>query len=83
MNDVVALAMDRAVQSFGNRGDGAFNAAGFGQALMQIAGLNGVVDGLLVRAILTGRPDVEVLKGGAHFRRVLTTTAPAAKGEST
>lgn len=69
MNDLVALAIDRAVDRFGGT-DGIFNAAGFGIALMQLAGLKGVIDGHLARAILTGRTDVAVLAGGAHFRRV-------------
>lgn len=66
--DTVWLAMHQAVEDFGGEEDGVFNAAGFGAALMRIAGLRGVMDGHLVRAILSGRTDVEMLKGDAHFR---------------
>lgn len=69
MNDVIALAVDRAVLRFGNRSDDTFNAAGFSEALMAIAGLDGAIDGRLVRAILTGRPDVEPL-GEGMFRKL-------------
>jgi len=62
--------MDRAVVAFGGRGDGLFNGAGFGHELMGLAGLCGIVDGMLVRAILTGRRDVEIMPGGSHYRRV-------------
>lgn len=71
-NDVVRLAIDRAVKRFGDKGDGLFNAAGFGIELMKLAGLNGSVDGLLVRAMLTGRPDVMPEPDGAHYRRSAT-----------
>lgn len=67
-NDLVGLAMDRAVKSFG--GDGIFNAAGFSNELMRLANLKGSIDGHLVRAILTGRADVMVLHGGAHYQRI-------------
>jgi len=67
--DTVWLAMHQAVEDFGGEEEGIFNAAGFGAALMRIAGLKGVIDGHLVRAILSGRTDVEILKpGDAHFR---------------
>lgn len=73
MNDLIRLAMERAVQRFGDKGDGLFNAAGFGAAFAELAGTSGSVDGLHVRAMLTGRPDVQPLKGGAHYR-LLTET---------
>lgn len=65
--DVVRLAAEQATKRF-DSSDSVFNAAGFGKSLMQIAGLKGVIDGHLVRAILCGRNDIEILKGGAHFR---------------
>jgi hypothetical protein len=67
MNDTVALAARQAAEAFG-KGDGTFNAAGFGHALKRIADLDGGIDGKLVSAILSGRRDIEVLAGGSHFR---------------
>lgn len=69
--DVVKTAIDRAVERFGDRGDGLFNAAGFGVALMELAGLKGVIDGTLVRAILSGRADVAMELDASHFRRIV------------
>lgn len=69
--DLVKAAIDRAVERFGDRGDGLFNAAGFGVALMELAGLKGVIDGNLVRAILSGRADVAREPDASYFRRVL------------
>lgn len=65
-NDMVALAMERASARFGGS-DGIFSSAGFGVALKQLSGLEGAIDGHLVRTILTGRRDVIVLSGG-HYR---------------
>lgn len=70
MNDLVRLAIDRAVRDFGDKGDGLFNAAGFGLRLGQLAGIKGGIDGHVVRAILTGRPDVAPESDGAHYRRL-------------
>lgn len=67
--DVVWLAMHQAVVAYGGEADGMFNAAGFSSCLMRIAGLKGVIDGILVSAILAGRTDVEALdSGGSHYR---------------
>lgn len=66
MNDLVNLAMRRAVEAFG-RSDNVFNGAGFGTQLMKLANLEGGIDGNLVEAILCGRDDVIQLKGGAHY----------------
>lgn len=65
-NDVVSLAAEQAAKSFGGN-DGMFNGSGFGLAIGRIAGIKGGLDGLIVRAILAGRSDVEVL-GGGHYR---------------
>lgn len=70
MNDLVRLAMDRAVKAFGDKGDGLFNAAGFGLAIHRLAGVTGGMDGHVVRAVLTGRPDVKPEPDGSHYRRV-------------
>lgn len=69
INDVISLAMDRAVVRCGDRKDGIFTAANFSTELMTIAGLEGVIDGRLVRTILTGRLDVEPL-GDGMFRKI-------------
>lgn len=66
MNDLVRLAMERAVKSFG--GKNMFNAAGFSNALTYLAGVNGVIDGEIVRVILAGRKDVRPLFGGGHYQ---------------
>lgn len=71
-NDLIRLVMERAARRFGGS-DGTFNSAGFGVEFCKAAsstGYGGSIDGKLVRAMLTGRQDVEVLKGGAHFRVV-------------
>lgn len=66
-NDLIHLAMEEACRKFGGN-DGVFNAAGFSQAMMHHARLRGGIDGLLVRVLLTGRDDVDVLHGGSHYR---------------
>lgn len=68
MNDLIHLAAERAVQLFGDKGDGIFNGAGFSKAFTRLADVNGPIDGRVVRAILTGRPDIELLYGGSHYR---------------
>lgn len=69
MNDLIRLACERAVDYFGGS-DGTFNAACFSGALTKLAGVNGAIDGNVVRVILAGRPDVEPLKGGEYYRLV-------------
>jgi hypothetical protein len=82
--DIIALAMTLAVQEYSgiclffepsyNKDVGIFNASGFSQALTQLIGLRSGLDGDLVRAILSGRPDVEPHHpGNAHFRRISAT----------
>jgi NAD(P)-dependent dehydrogenase (short-subunit alcohol dehydrogenase family) len=72
MNDVIRLAAERAVESFGGS-DGVFNAAGFSQAFIAMSPTSEQIDGYVVRLMLAGRSDVEPLKGGAHFRLVPST----------
>lgn len=69
--DLIYLAMVRAVAKFGGS-DGTFNAAGFGNAFAALAGVSEAVDGHIVRAMLCGRKDVEILYGGCHFRLIET-----------
>lgn len=70
MNDLVNLAMRRAVEEFGGK-DNVFNAAGFGTQLMKLANLQGGIDGNLVEVILCGRDDVIQLSGGSHYMLVV------------
>lgn len=72
MNDLIRLAAERAAGSFGGH-DGTFNGAGFSQEFAKLAGINGAIDGKLVRAMLTGRRDVRVLRGGSHYRLLAST----------
>ena len=66
--DLVHQAMQEAAARFGGS-DGILNSAGFGLALTDLAGMvTRGLDGKLVRAILSGRPDVQELPGGSHFR---------------
>ena len=74
MNDMLHFAMLRACIIFGNQGDNLFNNVSLAQALSSISGVDAVLDGSLVKALLVGRDDVEVLSGGCHFR-VLTRIA--------
>ena len=66
-NDLIHLAMQRAVELFGGSDD-IFNAACFSQSLRKLAGLGEMIDGQLVTVILCGRTDVIPLAGGSHFR---------------
>lgn len=66
-NDLIRLAAERAAKAFGG-GDGTFNGAGFSNEFAAIAGIRGAIDGHAVRAMLTGRADVRILKDGAHYR---------------
>ena len=64
--NIVTYALADAVGRFGGQGDGLFNLAGFGMAMAGAAGLR--LDTQQLRRLLAGRPDVEQLAGGAHFR---------------
>jgi hypothetical protein len=74
VNDFVGLVIERAVEAFGGKKDGVFNAACFSTALSKMSAVNQTLDGRMVRALLCGRRDVEVLPGG-HYRY-----SPAPKG---
>ncbi len=66
-NDLVALAMQMACERFSASG-GTFNGACFSSAFRELAGVTCNLDGHVVATILSGRSDVEVLKGGSHYR---------------
>jgi hypothetical protein len=68
-SESVVLAMRMAAESFGGD-DGVFNGAGFSQAMRQLSGVTCTLDGYVVATILDGRSDVEVLKGGSHYRMI-------------
>lgn len=67
MNDMLRYAMEKAVILFGNKGDNIFTNACLSEAITSLAGVKGVLDGHVVRCLLVGRPDVDVL-GSCHFR---------------
>lgn len=67
-NDCVRLAIHEAVRTFGNDSDKTFNLAGLSAALCRLADVPGIIDGSVCRVILTGRTDVEPLRGGSHYR---------------
>lgn len=47
--------------------DNVFTSSGFSKCLMKIAGLNGGIDGALIRAILIGRNDIQEV-GKGYYR---------------
>jgi hypothetical protein len=65
MNDVIRLAAEEAARNYGNN-ENIFNAAGFSNAIMRIAGLKGAIDGRLVRILLAGRQDIEILSNSYY-----------------
>lgn len=67
MNDLIRLACERACESF-EHGGNIFNAAGFSTQMRTLSGCQTLLDGQMVRTILTGRPDVRVLSGGCHYQ---------------
>jgi len=69
MNDLVNFAMERACEIFSSD-DKTFNNSSFSKALQEIGGLQSVIDGRIVRMILLGRNDVEMLPGGCHYRYI-------------
>ena len=81
-NDLVGVAIDRAVMWFGDQGDGLFNAAGFEAELHALADVDGRTDERVVHGILASRPDVERLPGGNPYRR-LSSPLPSCCGYST
>lgn len=67
MNDMLRYAMEKAVTLFGNQGDDIFTSACLSEAITKLAGVQGVIDGHIVRCLMVGRPDVEILDT-CHFR---------------
>ncbi len=71
MNDVVRLAIDEACMSMDSKDkDGLFSASGFASVIKRMSCTEGLLDGAVVRLILTGRHDVEPLYDGCHYRRL-------------
>lgn len=68
MNDLIELAIDRAIEKFAGS-DQTFNAACLSLSLREISCVDQLLDGKIVRAILTGRSNIKVLPGD-HYRRV-------------
>lgn len=77
MNDLIQLAAIRAVQRFGGSGrtKNVFNGAGFSQEFVGMSPTTSQLDGHIVRMMLAGRSDVEVLEGGSHYRLKLNALA--------
>lgn len=69
MFDLVHMTMRHAVALFGGR-DRIFNGACFAQAFRQTSGVDALLDGRQVMAILCGRRDVEILGGGSHYKLI-------------
>lgn len=69
-NDLVGVAIDRAVVRFGDQCDGLFNAAGFEAELRALANVDEQINERVVREILANRSDVGRLPGGNHYRRL-------------
>jgi len=65
MNDVIRLAAEQAAKNFERCGT-QFTGAGFSTALCRIAGTGEAIDGLVVRALLTGRPDIQPMGCGMY-----------------
>jgi hypothetical protein len=53
---------------FGGETDGVFNAAGFSSVVAEVCGTKTVLDGKVVRALLVGRKDVEMMPDGSYFK---------------
>lgn len=70
MNDMIHYAMQRAVKTFGDKGDNIFSNACLSSELCKITNISGVIDGEIIKAITAGRPDVEPLSGGSHFKLI-------------
>ena len=66
MNDVIRLAAEQSAKRFGGN-DGTFNAANFANTMRRIGDVQQTLDGKMVRTILAGRRDVDVLAGN-HYR---------------
>ena len=69
MNDLIHYAMERAVAIFGDEGDNVFTSASLSDAITELAGTKGVLDGRVIRVLLIGRSDVEILDR-CHFRLI-------------
>lgn len=65
-NDLVGLAAERAALAFG-ADYGMFDAACFSAELIRFSQLNTQINYRLVRVILTGREDIEVIDD-SHYR---------------
>ena len=60
MNAMLHYAMEKAVILFGDKGDNIFTSACLSEAITKLAGVNGVIDGHIIRCLLVGRRDAEI-----------------------
>jgi len=69
MNDMIHYIAVRAIQRFGTEGEkNVFNGTCFSQAITDVTGVKAETDGRVVRALLTGRSDIEIMSGGSHYK---------------
>ena len=70
MNDLVNFAIRDAIRNYDGK-DNIFTLATLSVEICRLASLNQtVIDGRILAVILTGRSDVERLKGGSHYRLI-------------
>jgi hypothetical protein len=63
-NDLLHFAMIRAAQKF----NGDTYQSCLSIVLQEFTGIKDCIDGCLLRVLLVGRTDVEVLSGGSHYK---------------
>lgn len=67
-NDLIGLAAEQSTKLFGDKNDGLFSAACFAQVIARLSNTSHLMDGRVVRTILTGRNDIYVMPGCSHYK---------------
>lgn len=67
MNDMIRFAMKNACELFERNGK-VFNLAGFQQEVKRIMNLKNTPGDRTCEFMLIGRSDIEILKGGHHYK---------------
>jgi len=65
-NSVIRFIAWFASKQFGSK-DGVFNSACFSSVITKLFGLP-ILDGYVVKLVLSGRPGITQLSGGSHWR---------------